>query len=224
MQRVLFVGQEREATEALRRGLDASGYHTAACLPGREEPALVGEEPADVLVVDLTSAGEEPSLRRLWQEARRDDLPPTIVLLDEAQLLHSELPPGTDDFLVLPASAAELAARIRQTLRRRLPLASDDVLRCGPLTIDLANYKAFVGSKPVNLTYKEFQLLRLLASNADKVFTRETLLNQVWGYDFYGGARTVDVHIRRLRSKIEDSHHTYIETVRNVGYRFRTRS
>ena len=148
---------------------------------------------------------------------------PTIVLLDSAQLLHSDLPPAADDFLVLPASAAELAARIQQTLRRRVPRTSGDVVRCGPLTIDLANYKAFLGSKPVNLTYKEFELLRLLASNADKVFTREALLNQIWGYDYYGGARTVDVHIRRLRSKIEDSHHTYIETVRNVGYRFSAR-
>ncbi len=95
------------------------------------------------------------------------------------------------------------------------------MLRFGPLTIDLANYKAYVGTRLVNLTYKEFELLRMLASNAGKVLTRETLLNRVWGYDFYGGARTVDVHIRRLRSKIEDRHHTFIETVRNVGYGFR---
>lgn len=222
MQRVLFVGQESEASEALSQELEAAGYRTATCLPGQEDTTLVGEEPADVLVVDLTSAGEELSLRRPWQETRRDDLPPTIVLLDREQLAHSDLPASADDFLILPASAAELAARIRQALRRRMPLASDDVLRCGSLTVDLANYKVFLGSKPVNLTYKEFELLRLLASNADKVFTRETLLNQIWGYDFYGGARTVDVHIRRLRSKIEDSHHTYIETVRNVGYRFRS--
>ena len=80
--------------------------------------------------------------------------------------------------------------------------------------------KAFVGGRPMELTYKEYELLRFLATNRDKVFTREALLNRVWGYDFYGGARTVDVHIRRLRSKIEDGHHTFIETVRNVGYRF----
>ena len=73
----------------------------------------------------------------------------------------------------------------------------------------------------MTLTYKEYELLRFLATNPDTVFTREALLNKVWGYDFYGGARTVDVHIRRLRSKIEDAHHSFIETVRNVGYRFR---
>jgi DNA-binding response OmpR family regulator len=79
----------------------------------------------------------------------------------------------------------------------------------------------FVASRPVELTYKEYELLRFLALNEGKVCTREMLLSRVWGYDFYGGARTVDVHIRRLRSKIEDRHHTLIETVRNVGYRFR---
>ena len=80
--------------------------------------------------------------------------------------------------------------------------------------------KAYVGGRPIDLTYKEVELLRFLATNQDKVFTREALLNRVWGYDFYGGARTVDVHIRRLRSKIEDRTHSFIETVRNVGYRF----
>ncbi len=77
----------------------------------------------------------------------------------------------------------------------------------------------FIGTRPIDLTYKEYELLRFLALNQDKVCTRETLLQRVWGYDFYGGARTVDVHIRRLRSKIEDHTNSYIETVRNVGYR-----
>ena len=93
-------------------------------------------------------------------------------------------------------------------------------MRCGALTIDLSNYRVTVDDDPLVLTFKEYELLRFLAANKDKVFTREALLNRVWGYDFYGGARTVDVHIRRLRSKIEDRTHTFIETVRNVGYRF----
>ena len=87
--------------------------------------------------------------------------------------------------------------------------------------MDLVNYTVHVAGRHVELTYKEYELLRFLATNRDRVFTRETLLNKVWGYDFYGGARTVDVHIRRLRSKIEDRHNVFIETVRNVGYRFR---
>ncbi|MCH7809773.1 MAG: winged helix-turn-helix transcriptional regulator [Chloroflexi bacterium] len=87
--------------------------------------------------------------------------------------------------------------------------------------MDLANYTVHIAGRPVELTFKEYELLRFLAVNRHRVFSREALLNNVWGYDFYGGARTVDVHIRRLRSKIEDRHTTFIETVRNVGYRFR---
>ena len=87
--------------------------------------------------------------------------------------------------------------------------------------IDLARCEVSVNDEPVLLTFKEYELLKFLASNKDRVFTRESLLNKVWGYDYYGGDRTVDVHIRRLRSKIEDSTHTFIETVRNVGYKFR---
>ena len=113
-----------------------------------------------------------------------------------------------------------MVARVKRAIWLRSGVEGDNVLRAGDLHIDLANYKVFVGGRPVDLTYKEYELLRFLATNRDKVFTREALLNRVWGYDFYGGARTVDVHIRRLRSKIEDRAHTFIETVRNVGYRF----
>ena len=113
-----------------------------------------------------------------------------------------------------------VAARVRRAIWLKSGVESDNTLSAGDLRLDLANYKVYVSGRPIELTYKEYELLRFLATNQDKVFTREALLNRVWGYDFYGGARTVDVHIRRLRSKIEDRAHTFIETVRNVGYRF----
>ncbi len=224
MQRVLFVGHGSDTVHALSRELEALGYRTAICPAAEAEATLVDEEPPDVLVVDLTTASEEPALPRLWREAEGGEPPPAIALLDQGQLPQYEFPLGIDDFLLLPASAGELAARVRQALRRRVLVQSEDVLRCGHLLIDPANYKVFVGDRPVNLTYKEYELLRFLATSADKVFTREALLNKVWGYDYYGGARTVDVHIRRLRSKIEDRHHSFIETIRNVGYRFHVSS
>ena len=93
------------------------------------------------------------------------------------------------------------------------------MLRRGPLVIDLERYTVTVDGEVVDLTYKEYELLRFLATNPGKPFTREALLNQVWGYDYYGGSRTVDVHIRRIRAKIE-RHEPFIETLRNVGYRF----
>ena len=227
MRSVLFVGQRGEETEALARELETGGFRVSVCPAGGVQDALTSGEPPEVLVVDLTTAGEEPALRYLWDEPATADSPVAIALLRREQLLHQDpdgrsLPTAIDDFLALPAAAGELAARVRRALKRRRPEESDRALRCGDLTVDLANYMVFVAERQVNLTYKEYELLRFLATNADTVFTRETLLNKVWGYDFYGGARTVDVHVRRLRSKIEDRHHSFIETVRNVGYRFRT--
>jgi len=218
---VLFVGQPGEETEALARELELGGYGVSLCPAGGVEGALTSGDPPDALVVDLTTAGEEPALRYLWEPPTADSTV-VVALVRREQVPHYDLPPSIDDFLALPAAAGELAARLRRALRRRGPEDSDRVLRCGDLTIDMANYMVFVADRQVSLTYKEYELLRFLATNADTVFTRETLLNKVWGYDFYGGARTVDVHVRRLRSKIEDRHHSFVETVRNVGYRFRS--
>jgi two-component system alkaline phosphatase synthesis response regulator PhoP len=219
---VLFVGRGGEEVEALARELESDGYRVSLCPAGGAEDTLTAGDPPDVLVVDLAVAGEDPAIRRLWDEPATTDSPAVIALVGREQLPHHDLPAAIDDFLALPAAPGELAARLRRALRRRRPEESERVLRCGDLTIDMGNYMVFVADRQVNLTYKEYELLRFLATNADTVFTRETLLNKVWGYDFYGGARTVDVHVRRLRSKIEDRYHSFIETVRNVGYRFRT--
>ena len=124
-----------------------------------------------------------------------------------------------DDFLVLPAAPGELRRRVERAFYRRHGIDNENFVRCGALTIDLVNYRVSVSGEGVTLTFKEYDLLRYLAMNAGRVSTREQLLNRVWGYDYFGGARTVDVHIRRIRSKIEIHGHTFIETVRNVGYR-----
>ncbi len=142
-----------------------------------------------------------------------------LACLGPAELRLYELSPTADDFVLLPALPEELAARVRMAVKRRAPEAKD-VIRAGDLTLDLANYRVAVTGRPVELTFKEYELLRFLVQNPDKVLTREALLKRVWGYDYFGGSRTVDVHIRRLRSKIEDRGHTFIETIRNVGYRF----
>ena len=126
---------------------------------------------------------------------------------------------GEHDLLLLPAAPGELRRRVERALYRRHGIDTENFVRCGVLTIDLANYRVTVAGEAVVLTFKEYELLRYLAMNAGRVSTREQLLNRVWGYDYFGGARTVDVHIRRIRSKIEIQGHTFIETVRNVGYR-----
>jgi len=126
---------------------------------------------------------------------------------------------AVDDVLVTPIDDVELRLRVGRALYDRSGGSDGSVLRFGSLVIDLERYTVTVDDEVVDLTYKEYELLRFLASNPGKPFTREALLNRVWGYDYYGGSRTVDVHIRRIRSKIE-RHETHIDTVRNVGYRF----
>jgi DNA-binding response OmpR family regulator len=124
-----------------------------------------------------------------------------------------------DDFVMPPLDGEEFRTRIGRILWAHTGADEGSLLRRRGLVIDLERYTVSVDGEVVDLTYKEYELLRFLATNAGKPFTREALLNRVWGYDYYGGSRTVDVHIRRIRAKIE-RHEAYIDTVRNVGYRF----
>jgi len=208
-----------EALAPFRRGLEEDGYQVVLAAAG--DPLPAEGQPADAVVLDLGAVAEDAAVKRMIQEAPGGQGPAVIAVIDPERPASFDPAMGLDDFVVTTASPAELALRIRQALWRRTGVDARNVLRCGDLEMDLANYTVQVSGQPVELTYKEYELLRFLAANADRVLNRETLLNKVWGYDFYGGARTVDVHIRRLRSKIEDRHHTFIETVRNVGYRFR---
>jgi len=125
-----------------------------------------------------------------------------------------------DDFCVLPARPEELVARLQHLFWRAGQSMRPDIIEYGPLVLNLETYQAAVAGRVLDLTYMEYELLRFLAGHPAKVFTRETLLSRVWGYEYYGGARTVDVHIRRLRAKIGEEHAHLIQTVRSVGYRF----
>ena len=129
--------------------------------------------------------------------------------------------PNIDDFVITPCDVTELVLRIKRLLQKTNNTDSSEQIRYADLIIDLAKCEVSVGNRLVVLTFREYELLKFLASNRGRVYTREALLNKVWGHDYYGGDRTVDVHIRRLRSKIEDSSQNFIETVRNIGYRFK---
>ncbi len=220
MSDVLLVDATEEL-QPLAQELERAGFRVATCPLAEVEESLAAASGVDALLISLLNSPADADIRRLL---RTEVLPPhvaTVAILRPRQFAELEPDLGIDDFVVCGAPPEELVARVRRAIRRRAGPASSHIVRCGDLTIDQATYKVFVGGRPVELTYKEYELLRFLALNRDKVCTREMLLSQVWGYDFYGGARTVDVHIRRLRSKIEDRAHTFIETVRNVGYRFR---
>jgi two-component system alkaline phosphatase synthesis response regulator PhoP len=211
-----------DATEELRplaEALEGAGYATAHTTQARLIDNVRDEAPG-VMIFNMLGRPDAPAIRNLL---RSTDMPhgvAALAVVRSDQLAALDFSTGFDDFIVFPALTDEITARVRRAVWLKSGVESDNTLRAADLHIDLSNYKVFVAGRPVDLTYKEYELLRFLATNRDKVFTREALLNRVWGYDFYGGARTVDVHIRRLRSKIEDRTHTFIETVRNVGYRF----
>jgi DNA-binding response OmpR family regulator len=216
MARVLLAYQS-EGSAVLERDLTAAGFEVVARRLV-DADMLAGEQGADIIVVEAPARPDD--LRRLVENPARPAKTPLVLLVRPDQIGDVEPTLPLDDFVTVPVASEELALRLRRLLWRKTGLDEASTARAGDLVIDLANYKVYVGDAPVSLTYKEFELLRFLMVNRGKVFTREALLNRVWGYEYYGGARTVDVHIRRLRSKIETGADVYIETVRNVGYRF----
>jgi len=173
-------------------------------------------EPEGVLV----DAAEHPA--QAWSVARalaeRDPRVPVVIVLERDSIERYPWPEVADEFLYPGAPAAEVQVRLAM-LRRRAGSGDGTVIRLGPLAIDTETYRVTAGGRPLDLTFKEFELLRFLASTPGRVSTRPSLLREVWGYDFYGGTRTVDVHVRRLRAKLGPEYEHLIETVRGVGYR-----
>src|SRR6266480_2870159 len=159
----------------------------------------------------------------LCRSVRKRDLPlePLLLLVPASGLTDLELREDLfDDFCTTPFQPAELEARLKHLFWRTGRGTRPELVECGPLVLNLETYQAAIDGAPVDLTYMEYELLRFLATHPGRVFTRETLLSRVWGYEYYGGARTVDVHVRRLRAKLGEEHAGLIQTVRSVGYRF----
>tara|TARA_Y100000996_G_C22557623_1_gene656177 strand:+ start:3095 stop:3796 length:702 start_codon:yes stop_codon:yes gene_type:complete len=149
----------------------------------------------------------------------------TLGIIDEDFLRSYEIDSNISDYIMQPIKVSELTFRISRLMQSLNPDSKKNVISIGDLTINTANYEVIVSGEKVNLRFKEYELLLLLASNPGRGFDRATLLNQIWGYDYFGGTRTVDVHVRRLRSKIEkDPDNLFIETIWNVGYKFRGNS
>lgn len=218
MHSVLLVDVSEEM-RPLAAALDEAGFVTSHASVDRVLDESQASAPA-VILFSLLGRPDTASIRNLLRSPQMPHGIASIAVVRSDQLAALDFSIGFDDFIVYPALTDEISARVRRVIWLKSGVESDNTLQAGELRIDLGNYKVFLSGKPIDLTYKEYELLRFLATNRDKVFTREALLNRVWGYDFYGGARTVDVHIRRLRSKIEERGQTFIETVRNVGYRF----
>ncbi|MDO5502703.1 MAG: response regulator transcription factor [Actinomycetia bacterium] len=189
----------------------------ASALVERDAP---GPARPDLVLLDARSdLAAAKSLCRVLQATGMSM--PLLVVLTEGGLAGVSADWGIDDVLLTSAGPAEVEARIRLAVGRRTGEEPEDPrLRLGALTIDEAAYSASLRGHRLDLTYKEFELLKYLAQHPGRVFTRSQLLQEVWGYDYFGGTRTVDVHVRRLRSKLGADHEVLIGTVRNVGYRF----
>jgi DNA-binding response OmpR family regulator len=170
---------------------------------------------ADVLLVEL---GEQP-MRRLREIARIDEIIalPVILVVAPDQMALIESATGISDFIIAPVDPIELRLRLQ---RLSSEASSNDVLVFKDLELNTLTYQAALVGTPLDLTFMEYELLRFMVENPIRVWSREQLLSKVWGYDYYGGARTVDVHIRRLRSKLGEERASWITTVRSVGYRF----
>ncbi|HET8981297.1 MAG TPA: response regulator transcription factor [Pedococcus sp.] len=194
--------------------------HHVRILPA-EPTALVDAPPADLVLVDARR--ELAVAKSLCRVLRLTGMSvPLMAVLTEGGLAGLTAEWGVDDVLLDSAGPAEVEARIRLAVGRlsETEEPTELTITSGDVTIDEATYSARVRGRLLDLTYKEFELLKYLAQHPGRVFTRAQLLQEVWGYDYYGGTRTVDVHVRRLRAKLGPEHEVLIGTVRNVGYRF----
>ncbi len=220
MPRVFIIANQGEQAEQLRTELGRRGLN-CLIVPAKHGAIeqIAGQYPG-VSLLDMDEATTGSEGWELAQKMRQDMNIPLIALLSREKLNGLDSNNSIDDFVVKPWETTEMTARIKRIMIQKAGVGSDDVIKCGDLVIDCGKCEVMVGSKSIVLTFKEYQLLKFLAANRGKAFTREVLLNKVWGWDYYGGDRTVDVHIRRLRSKIEDMNHSFIETIRNLGYRF----
>ena len=205
----------------LARTLDLGGHRwKSASSP--EEAAKA--EPAGGWMGAIVSCDADPEGAWAFARAiRKRDNPvgAVLVLVSGAQLDDLEMRDDLfDDFCLSPFHPRELEARLRHLFSRAHGSVRPELVEHSGLALNLETYQASFNGRPLDLTYMEYELLKFLAQNPGKVFTRETLLSRGWGYEYFGGARTVDVHIRRLRAKLGEEHAHLIETVRSVGYRF----
>jgi two-component system, OmpR family, response regulator MprA len=218
--RVLVVDDERSIVDFIRLGLQYEGFSVQTAPDGQAALRLISEFKPHVVVLDIMM----PKLDGLQvAEAIRGNKDTGVIILsakDEVQDRIKGLDVGADDYLVKPFDFGELLARIRAVMRRRNPTA-EPVLRVQDVTLDETTREVRRDGRLIELSAREFDLLRLLMMHPNQVLPRERILDQVWGYNFFGDANNVEVYIRYLRQKLNDEPHQLIQTVRGVGYRIK---
>lgn len=220
--RILVVDDDPHIRELIKLYLEKEGYTIECCENGDECITAFNNNPPNIVILDIMLPGIDGW--EVCRQIRKMSSIPIIMLTAKGEtfdkVLGLEL--GADDYMVKPFDPKELVARIKAVLRRSRPTKNDDNQISYPnITVNLSDYSVVYYGQDVKLPPKELELLYYLASHPNKVFTREQLLEQVWGYDFFGDSRTVDVHVKRLREKLDKPHDSWdIKTVWGVGYKF----
>ena len=225
---ILIVEDEFAVARGIQYALQQEGYEVTPAVDGTDaESKLSVDMPFDLLILDIMMPGR--SGLEICREVRARSAVPIIILTAKDSEVDKVvgLEVGADDYVTKPYRIRELVARIRSVLRRSGGSlddegSSDEVLAVGDVRLDPERHQVFVRGEEVRLPLREFEVLELLLANAGRVVTRETLIDRIWGFDYVGDTKTLDVHIKRLRSKVEDepSHPTRIITIRGLGYRY----
>lgn len=220
-QKILIVDDDMHIAELVSLYVEKEGYETKEVYDGREAVQMVSAFQPDLVLLDLMLPGMDGY--QVCAEIRKTSRVPVIMLTAKGEtfdkVLGLEL--GADDYIVKPFDPKELVARVKAVLRRYEPQQEEgDVLRFPNLEINLSNYSVTYHGKGLEFPPKEFELLFYLAKHPNRVFTREQLLDQIWGYEYVGDTRTVDVHVKRIREKLNQEDEWGIRTVWSVGYKF----
>lgn len=217
---ILVIDDDRNILAIIELYLRKAGFQVVTCADGLSAlPAFHDARPA-LVVLDIMLPGRDGW--SVLHDIRMESETPVIMLTAKGdtddRIQGLEL--GADDYISKPFDAKELVARIKAVLRRSAPADPERTIQLDGLSVSLENYSVLLDGRPLEMPPKEIELLYFLASHAGKVFTREQLLEQVWGFDFFGDSRTVDVHVKRIREKIGETHQWQLKTVWGVGYKF----
>ena len=217
--RVLVVDDEKLLVKGIKFNLENDGYQVDTAYDGAQALSMVKEQKYDIIILDLMLP--EVDGLEVCRKIRENSNVPVIMLTAKSEerdeLLGFEL--GVDEYISKPFSPKILVARVEAILRRSGKTGEDDVLEAGGIRIDKAAHMASIDGKPMELSYKEFELLTYFLENQGIALSREKILNNVWNYDYYGDARTIDTHVKKLRSKMGDKG-DLIKTIWGMGYKF----
>jgi DNA-binding response OmpR family regulator len=220
---LLLVTSAADDFQEMQQRLSRSGLTLSVTRNISDTYAEIVEQGINIMVLDINAAEDMAIDGTIWtdlREIKKSYKLSVIALIPQKLVDRLNSRYEITDFVLKPVNTYELETRIKRSLKQMSFSGDGEIIKCGELVINQTTCEVSVGGIPVELTFKEYELLKFLASNKGRVYSREALLDEVWGYDYFGGDRTVDVHIRRLRSKIEATGYSFIDTVRNIGYKF----